>query len=145
MIRSRFTLLAAVVLAVAACSSTTSGSPSADPALAFCPALATYGKTLATLDALTPASSLADYQKAVTTAKAALAAVIAVAGPYAGAQLTSLGQAQADLEAGASAMGSNATPAQAEAALSDELSAVIQQVALTNNAICNFRPTPSAS
>ncbi len=145
MTRRLFVALAAGVLTLAACSSTPSGSASADPAVAFCPALQAYGKSLAALEALTPSSSLADYQKAVTDAKAALAAVTAVAGPYAGAQLTTLAQAQAQLESAANALGTNATPAQAETDLQDELTAVIQQVALTNNAICNFRPTPSTS
>ena len=145
MIRRLIAALAVGVLTLAACSSTSSGSASPDPALVFCPALEAYGKSLATLEALTPSASVSDYKAAVSTAKTALAALIAVSGPYAGAQLTSLGQAQAQLESAANDLGANATPAQAETGLQDELTAVIQEVALTNNAICNFRPTPSTS
>jgi hypothetical protein len=145
LIRSRFAILAVLTLALAACSSTSSGSPSADPALAFCPALQTYGKALAKLDALTPSSTADEYKQAVADAKTALAAAIAVAGPFAGAQLTSLGQAQAQLEAAANGLGASPTPTQAEAALQAPMTAVLQEIALTNNAICNTRPTPSSS
>jgi hypothetical protein len=145
-IRRLFAALAVGVLTLAACSSTSSGSATPDPALVFCPALEAYGKSLTALDALTPTATVADFKADVTTAKTALAALIAVAGPYAGAQLTSLGQAQAQLEAAANELSpENNSPAEAESELSDELTAVIQQVALTNNAICNFRPTPSTS
>src|SRR6476619_7548990 len=86
-------MLATAILVVAACSSS-GGSPSPDPAIAFCPAVDAYAKTLVALDALTPSSTVDQYQAAVTDAKTALAAVVAVAGPYAGAQLTSAQTAQ---------------------------------------------------
>jgi hypothetical protein len=136
--------LAVVALSLAACGSSSSGSTTPDPTVAFCPALDTYARSLAKLEALTPASSLADYTAAVTSAKAALAAVKLVAGPFAGAQLSDLQTAQAQLEAAASDLGANATPADAESGLSDELTAVTQEAVLTYNAICNTHPTPSS-
>ena len=120
MIRRVVAALAIVVLTLAGCSASSSGSATPDPALAFCPALEAYGQSLLVLDALTPSVPVDTYKKAVTDAKAALVAVTAVAGPYAGAQLTSLGQAQAQLEAAANALGPAATPAQAESELQDD-------------------------
>jgi len=137
--------VAVIALSIAACGSSSSGSATPDPTLAFCPALDTYAKSLAKLDALTPSSSLADYTSAVSDAKAALAAVRAVAGPFAGAQLDSLQTAQAQLEAAASELPSGATPDQAESDLTDELQAVTQEAVLTYNAICNAHPTPSTA
>ena len=137
--------LAVAALSLAACGSSSSGSATPDPTLAFCPALDTYGKSLAKLEALTPSSSLADYTSAVADAKAALAAVKAVAGPFVGAQLDSLQTAQVQLEAVASDLPSGATPDDAESGLSDELQAVTAEVVLTYNAICNTRPTPSSA
>ena len=137
--------IAVVALSLAACGSSSSGSATPDPTLAFCPALDAYGKSLAKLEALTPASSLADYTSAVSDAKAALAAVRAVAGPFAGAQLDTLQTAQVQLEAAASALPSGATPDDAESGLSDELKAVTEEVVLTYNAICNPNPTPSSA
>ena len=136
-------MLATAVLVVAACSSS-GGSPSPDPAIAFCPAVDAYAKTLVALDALTPSSTVDQYQAAVTDAKTALAAVVAVAGPYAGAQLTSAQTAQTNLQYAADQLPAGTTPAQAEAALQPLLVTLIQQVALTRNASCNDRPTPSA-
>ncbi len=98
------------------------------------------------LDKLDATATTAQYKAAVVTAKAALAALIPVAGAYAGAQLNSLTSAQQDLEAAAGDLDPvTTTPAQAEAAISDELQAVIQQVAATRNALCNTRPTPSTA
>ena len=138
-------ILAAVVLAVAACSSSPSGgSPSADPAIAFCSALDSYATTLAALDALTPSSTIDEYKTAVANAKAALAAVVAVAGPFVGAQLNDAQTAQTNLQAAADQLPANVTPAQAEAALQPLLQALIQAVGGTRNATCNNRPSPSA-
>jgi hypothetical protein len=138
-------MLAAVVLAVAACSSSPSGgSPSADPTIAFCSALDSYAKTLVGLDALTPSSTVDEYKTAVANAKVALAAVVAVAGPFVGAQLNEAQTAQTNLQAAADQLPPNVTPAQAEIALQPLLQTLIQQVASTRNAICNTRPTPSS-
>ena len=136
-------MLATAVLVVAACSSS-GGSPSPDPAIVFCPALDSYAKTLVALDALTPSSTVDQYKTAVADAKAALAGVIAVAGPFVGAQLNEAQTAQTNLQAAADQLPANTTPAQAEAALDPLLQALIQQVAGTRNATCNDRPTPSA-
>ena len=140
-----FAALAVVVLLLAACSPSPSGSATPDPALAFCPALDAYGKSLAALEALTPSATVEEYKTAVTTAKTALAGVIAVAGPFAGAQLNTLGTAQQQLEAAANELPAGTTPAQAEAALQPQLVAVSQEVVLTYNAICNVNPTPSSA
>jgi len=137
--------LAVLVLSVAACSGSTSGSATPDPAIAFCPALDAYGQSLVVLGALIPASTVEQYKKAVADAKAALAALTAVAGPFAGAQLNELTSAQVDLEAAANELGADATPVQAETELQPLVDDVIQQVALTKNALCNFRPTPSSA
>jgi hypothetical protein len=136
--------LAVVALSLAACGSLSSGSGTPDPTLAFCPALETYAKSLATLEAVSETNSVEEYTKAVADAKVALAALVAVAGPFAGAQLNTLQSAQQDLEAAAADLPPTATPADAELALSDELQAVITQAAGTHNAICNTRPTPSS-
>ena len=58
--------LAAVVLVLAACSSSTPAEAAAtpDPTIAFCAALDTYAGTLATLDALTPTATVDDYKTA---------------------------------------------------------------------------------
>jgi hypothetical protein len=137
--------LAVVVLSLAACSSSPSGSATPDPAIAFCPALDAYGKTLVALEALTPTATVAEYKAAVATAKTALAALVAVAGPFAGVQLNSLSTAQQQLEAAAGELPADATPAQAEAELDPYLKAVTAEVALTYNAICNVNPTPSTA
>ena len=136
-------MLATAVLVVAACSSS-GGSPSPDPAIVFCPALDSYAKTLAVLDALTPSSTVDQYKSAVADAKTALAGVIAVAGPFVGAQLNEAQTAQVNLQAAADQLPPGTTPAQAEAALQPLLATLIQQVAGTRNATCNDRPTPSA-
>jgi outer membrane murein-binding lipoprotein Lpp len=139
-------VLAIAALLLTACNSSGSGgSATPDPAIAFCPALATYGQSLTALEALTPTSSVDDYKSAVTTAKTALAGVVAVAGPFAGAQLNTLSTAQQQLEAAAGELGSDATPAQADEQLQPYLEAVTQEVALTYNAICNVNPTPSSA
>jgi hypothetical protein len=137
--------LAVVVLSLAACSSSSSGSATPDPAIAFCPALQAYGTSLLVLEALTPTSTVEQYKKAVADAKAALAALKAVAGPFAGAQLNELQTAQVNLESAANDLGTNATPAQAETALQPYLVEVIQQVGGAQNALCNVHPTPSSA
>ena len=142
------TLVAAVAVAlslVACGASSSAGSPSTDPTVAFCPALDAYGKSLAKLDAVTATSSVDDYKNAVADAKSALAALKAVAGPFAGAQLDTAQTAQAQLEAAAAALPATATPADVEAALQDPLQNVLAQAALTYNAICNAHPTPSSA
>ena len=142
------TLVAAVAVAlslVACGASSSAGSPSTDPTIAFCPALDAYGKSLAKLDAVTATSSVDDYKNAVADAKSALAALTAVAGPFAGAQLDTAQTAQAQLEAAAAALPATATPADVEAALQDPLQNVLAQAALTYNAICNAHPTPSSA
>jgi len=136
--------IAVIALSLAACGSSSSGSATPDPTVAFCPALDTYAKSLAKLQALTPASSLADYTAAVADAKAALGAVKLVAGPFVGAQLSDLQTAQSQLEAAAAALPSGTTPDQAEKQLQAPLQAVTQQAVGTYNAICNTHPTPSS-
>jgi ABC-type glycerol-3-phosphate transport system substrate-binding protein len=139
-------LVVVLVLALAACGgSSSAGSATPDPALAFCPALDTYGKSLTKLDAMTATSSVDDYKAAAADAKTAFEGVKAVAGPFAGAQLDTAQTAQVQLEAAVAGLPANATPADAEAALQDPLQNLIGQIALTYNAICNTHPTPSAS
>jgi hypothetical protein len=134
--------LAAVLLG--ACSSS-SGSATPDPALAFCPALDAYGASLTALDNLDATATVDQYQAAVADAKAKLAALVPLAAPFAG-QLTTLTTAQSQLEAVAVDLRSGTTtPAEAEAALDAPISAVVQQVVATHNALCNFRPTPSTA
>ena len=94
--------IAVIALSLAACGSSSSGSATTDPTVAFCPALDTYAKSLAKLQALPASASLADYTSAVAAAKAALAAGKLVAGPFAGAQLNDLQTAQQQLEFGGS-------------------------------------------
>jgi hypothetical protein len=138
--------LAALLLVLAACSSSTDGGATTpDPTIAFCTALDSYAATLVKLDALPATASVADYNAAVADAKAGLAAVVAVAGPFVGAQLNDAQTAQAQLEAAAAQLPPGATPAIAKAALSAPLQTLIQQVASTRNAICNTRPTPSTA
>jgi DNA-binding LytR/AlgR family response regulator len=138
-------MLAIVILAVAACSSTPSGgSATADPTIAFCSAVDTYAVKLAALDALTPSVTVDQYKTAVADAKTALAAVVAVAGPFVGAQLNDAQTAQTNLQAAADQLPATTTPAEAEAALQPLLQTLLQQVASTRNAICNTRPSPSA-
>ena len=138
-------VLAAVAFALAACGASSSGSATPDPTLAFCPALDTYAKSLATLEAVAETNSVEDYTKALANAKVALAALRAVAGPFAGAQIDTLQTAQLQLEAAAAALPPNVTPAATELALQDPLQNVIAQAVLTYNAICNTNPTPSAA
>ena len=136
----------AVALSLAACgASSSAGSATPDPTVAFCPALDAYGKSLAKLDALTATSSVDDYKNAVADAKTALASLKAVAGPFVGAQLDTLQTAQVQLEADAAGIGANSTPADAKAALQTDLKNLMGQVVLTYNAICNAHPTPSSA
>jgi hypothetical protein len=138
--------LAAVILSVAACSSSGStGSATPDPSIAFCSALDSYGKTLIALDALTPSASVEEYKGAVATAKTALAALVAVSADFVGAQLNTAQTAQTNLTAAADELPAGATPTQVESTLQPYLTALIQEVTLTRNAICNTRPTASAA
>jgi hypothetical protein len=143
----RMASLAAVLLALAACTSSTTpgggGSGTPDPTIAFCSALDTYAQTLVKLEALTSSSTVDDYKKAVADAKTALAALVAVAGPFAGAQLNEAQTAQTNLQAAADQLPADATPAQAETALQPLLAALIQEVGGVRNATCNTRPTVS--
>lgn len=136
--------LAVVALALAACGASSSGSATPDPALAFCPALETYATSLTALDAMVATSTVDEYKKAAADARTAHLALVAVAAPFAGAQLNTLQSAQADLDAAVAELDADATPADAEAALQDPLQAVIGQAVGTHNAICNTRPTPSS-
>ena len=138
-------VLAAVALALAACGASSSGSATPDPTLAFCPALDTYAKSLAKLEAVAETDSVEDYTAALADAKTALAALRAVAGPFAGAQIDTLQTAQLQLEAAAAELPPGTSPADTEAALQDPLQNVIAQAVLTYNAICNTHPTPSAA
>ncbi len=136
--------IAVVALSLAACGSSSSGSATPDPTVAFCPALDTYSKALAKLQGLIATESVADYPAAVTEAKSALAAVRLVAGPLAGAQLNDLQTAQVQLESAAAALPSGTTPAQAGTAIQAPLQTVTAQAISTYNAICNTHPTPSS-
>ena len=139
--------LAAVLLMLAACSSSTpaGGSATPDPSIAFCAALDPYGRALVKLDKLTPDVTVDAYKSAVTEAKTALAAVVKVAGPFVGAQLSEAQTAQTNLEFAANQLPPGTTPAKTEAALDPLLQILIQQVAGVQNATCNTRPTPSAA
>jgi hypothetical protein len=137
-------MLVTVILAVGACSSTPSGgSGTPDPTIAFCQALDASGLKLAALDGLTPAATVCECKQAVDDATAALAALVAVSGPFVGAQLDEAQMAQTNLQA-ADQLPADASPAQAEDALQPLPEALIQEVGGTRNAICNTRPTPSA-
>jgi hypothetical protein len=135
--------LAGLVLLVAACSSSPGGFATADPTIAFCAAIDDYSKSLLALEALTPSSTVDQYKTAVDDAKAKLAAVVAVAGPFVGAQLNEAQTAQTNLTAAAGQLPTSATPAMAETALQPLLDTLVQQVGGVHNATCNFRPTVS--
>ena len=141
--------LAAVLLALAACSSSASspggGAATADPTIAFCDALDSYGAKLATFEALTPSNTVEEYKAAGAAAKAALAVLVPAAAPFAGAQISELVTAQSVLDAAVDALPPNATPVMAEAAIDPPVKAVIQQVVAQHNASCNTRPTPSSA
>jgi hypothetical protein len=138
--------LAAVLLALAACSSgSTGGSATPDPAIAFCAALDPYSRALVKLDKLTPDATVDEFKSAVAEAKAALAAVVKVAGPFVGAQLNTAQTAQSNLEAAAQQLPPGATPAEAETALDPYLKTLIGEVAGVQLATCNTRPTASAA
>lgn len=145
-----FASLAAVILLLAACGSSTpsgggGGGATADPTIAFCDALDSYGATLVKLDALTPSATVAEYKAAGAAAKAGLAALLSAAGPFVGAQTADLQTAQSSLNAAVDQLPPNATPAEAEAALDPVIQPVIQEVAAQHNASCNTRPTPSTA
>ena len=144
-----FGSLAAVILVLAACGSSTpsggGGGATADPTIAFCDALDSYGATLVKLDALTASSTVVEYKAAGAAAKAGLAALLTAAGPFVGAQTADLQTAQSSLNTAVDQLPPNATPADAEAALDPAIQAVIQEVAAQHNASCNTRPTPSTA
>jgi hypothetical protein len=143
-------MLAGVVLAVAACSSATTsgggggGAATADPSIAFCDALDAYGAKLAAFEALTPSNTVVEYKAAGAAAKAALAALVPAAAPFAGAQIADLTTAQTQLNAVVDQLPAGATPQVAEAAIDPAVKDVIQEVAAAHNASCNTRPTPSS-
>ena len=142
--------LAAVVLALAACTSSTpsgsaGGAGTPDPAIAFCAALDTYGAALVEFEALTPSATVADYKAAGAAAKAALAVLVSAAGPFVGAQLTELTTAQQVLNTAVDQLPPAATPVMAEAALDPPVKDVIRQIAAQRNATCNTRATPSTA
>jgi hypothetical protein len=137
--------LAALVVVVAACGGSTGGSATPDPAVAFCPALDTYGQSLVALQKLDPSTPVDQQKAAVNTAKANLAALVPLASAFAGAQLATLTTAQSQLEAAANNLPPGTSPAAAQAALKDPINAVIQEIAGTHNALCNTRPTPSTA
>jgi hypothetical protein len=142
--------LAAVLLTLAACTSSTpsgggGGAATADPTIAFCDALDSYGATLVKLDALTASATVAEYKAAGAVAKAGLATLIAVAGPFVGAQTDELSTAQAELGTLVDQLPATATAADAETSLDPAIKEVIQQIGAEHNAICNTRPTPSSA
>ena len=135
--------VAAVLLA--GCSGSSGGSATPDPAIAFCPALDAYGQSLVALQKLDPSTPVEQQKAAVNDAKAKLAALTPLAAPFAGAQLSTLTTAQAQLEAAANALPPGVSTTAAQAALKDPINAVLQQIAGTHNALCNTRPTPSTT
>ena len=137
--------LAALVLLVAACSGSSGGSATPDPAVAFCPALDAYGQSLVALQKLDPSTPVDQQKAAVDDAKAKLAALVPLASAFAGAQLSTLTTAQSQLEAAANNLPPGVSPAAAQAALKDPINNVIQEIAGTHNALCNTRPTPSTA
>jgi hypothetical protein len=139
--------LVVVGVLLAGCSSSGGAGASAtpDPAIAFCPALDAYGQSLVALQKLDPSTPVEQQKAAVDDAKAKLAALIPLAQPFAGMQLSTLTTAQAQLESAVNALPSGATPAMAQAALKDPINAVVQQIAATHNATCNTRPSPSTT
>jgi hypothetical protein len=141
----RLGLLMAVVLTLSACAGSVPGSATPDPAIAFCNALDAYGLKLAALQGLTPAATVDEVKQKVTEAKDALAALVAVSGPFVGAQLNEAQTAQVNLTSAADSLPPNATAAEAETTLDPFVADVIQQVAGVHNASCNTRPTPSSA
>ena len=137
--------LAVVAVLLAGCSGSSGASATPDPAIAFCPALDAYGQSLVALQKLDPSTPVEQQKAAVSDAKAKFAALVPLAQPFAGAQLSTLTTAQSQLEAAANALPPGVAPAAAQAALKDPISAVIQQIAGTHNALCNTRPTPSTT
>ena len=138
--------LAVAAVLLAGCSSSGGGaSATPDPAIAFCPALDAYGQSLVALQKLDPSTPVEQQKAAVNDAKAKLAALVPLAAPFAGAQLSTLQTAQAQLEAAANALPPGVSPTAAQAALKDPINNVIQQIAGTRNALCNTRPTPSTT
>ena len=137
--------LAVAAVLLAGCSGSSGGSATPDPAIAFCPALDAYGQSLVALQKLDPSTPVEQQKAAVNDAKAKLAALTPLAAPFAGAQLSTLTTAQAQLEAAANALPPGVSTTAAQAALKDPINAVLQQIAGTHNALCNTRPTPSTT
>jgi hypothetical protein len=142
--------LAAVLLALAACNSSTpsgggGGAATADPTIAFCDALDTYGASLIKFEALTPSATVADYKAAGAAAKAALAVLVSAAAPFAGAQIDQLVTAQSILNTAVDQLPPAATPVMAEAAIDPPIKDVLTELASQRNATCNTRPTPSTA
>jgi hypothetical protein len=137
--------LAVVAVLLGGCSGSSGASATPDPAIAFCPALDAYGQSLVALQKLDPSTPVEQQKAAVSDAKAKLAALVPLAQPFAGAQLSTLTTAQSQLEAAANALPPGVAPAAAQAALKDPINAVLQQIAGTHNALCNTRPTPSTT
>jgi hypothetical protein len=137
--------LAVVAVLLAGCSGSSGASATPDPAIAFCPALDAYGQSLVALQKLDPSTPVEQQKAAVDDAKAKFAALVPLAQPFAGAQLSTLTTAQSQLEAAANALPPGVAPAAAQAALKDPINGVIQQIAATHNALCNTRPTPSTT
>src|SRR5262245_11874556 len=137
--------VAALVLLVAACGGSSGGSATPDPAIAFCPALDAYGQSLVALQKLDPSTPVDQQKAAVNDAKAKFAALVPLAQPFAGAQLSTLTTAQSQLEAAANNLPPGVSATAAQAALKDPINAVLQEIAGTHNALCNTRPTPSTA
>jgi hypothetical protein len=137
--------LAVAAVLLAGCSGSSGASATPDPAIAFCPALDAYGQSLVALQKLDPSTPVEQQKAAVDDAKAKFAALVPLAQPFAGAQLSTLTTAQSQLEAAANALPPGVAPAAAQAALKDPINGVIQQIAATHNALCNTRPTPSTT
>jgi hypothetical protein len=145
-VHAAFAVLAVAAILVAGCSSSSGGgSGTPDPAIAFCPALDAYGQSLSALQKLDPSTPVDQQKAAVNDAKAKLAALVPLAAPFAGAQLSTLQTAQAQLEAAANGLPPGVSPAAAQAAMKDPINAVLQEIAGTHNALCNTRPTPSTT
>jgi len=141
-----FAALAVVATLLVGCSSSGGGaSATPDPAIAFCPALDAYGQSLVALQKLDPSTPVDQQKAAVADAKAKFAALVPLAAPFAGAQLSTLTTAQSQLEAAANALPPGVSTTAAQAALKDPINAVLQQIAGTHNALCNTRPTPSTT
>jgi hypothetical protein len=136
-------ILSVLVLAIAACSSPAEGDPAGGDA-GFCQALTQYNQSLVKLRDLPPESTVADLGSAMDDVKVQLAALDAVSGEFAGAQLEELHMAQDGLAAAVDGIPADATPADAENATADAIDQVIEASSQLDQALCNTNPTPSA-